>query len=59
MNSAANEGALFKLMFPDSDITQTFSLGSDKMAYLIHYGLAPYFQDNLEKKFYRNVWLSL
>lgn len=55
INSAANEGALFKLMFPDSDIAQTFSLGSDKMAYLIHYGLAPYFQDNLEDKLRRNV----
>jgi hypothetical protein len=50
MNSAANEGTLFKMMFPDSEIAQTFSLGSDKMAYLIHYGLAPYFKDNLEDK---------
>ncbi len=26
------------------------SLGSDKMASLIHYGLAQYFRDNLEEK---------
>jgi hypothetical protein len=34
---------LFKVMFPDSKIASDFSLGRDKMAYLLHYGIAPTF----------------
>ena len=41
MNPATDEGQLFCLMFPDSAIAKEFSLGSDKMSYLINFGLAP------------------
>ena len=34
-------------MFPDSEIAQRFSLARDKARYMITYGLAPYFTDNL------------
>ena len=33
----------FKHMFPDSKIAQFMSLGSNKMSYLIAYGLGPFF----------------
>ena len=33
-------------MFPDSEIAQ-FSLGKDKMSYLIHFGLAPHLKKKL------------
>ena len=32
-------------MFPDSQIFESFALGSDKLRYLITYGIAPYFCD--------------
>ena len=38
---------LFSIMFPDSEIAQRFSLARDKARYMITYGLAPYFHDNL------------
>ena len=34
-------------MFPDSEIAKQFSLGKDKMSYLINFGLAPYFKTKL------------
>ena len=60
MNFAANEGVLVsKLMFPDGDIATTLPLRYDKIAFLIHYGLMTYYQDNQEKKiYYRNVRFS-
>ena len=34
-------------MFPDSQIAKKFSLGKTKCAYLISFGLAPYFKNLL------------
>ncbi|XP_060761026.1 uncharacterized protein LOC132870980 [Neoarius graeffei] len=47
-----NEGVseLFKLMFPDSDIAQSFRCGADKTAYIAKYGLAIHIKDELMSK---------
>ncbi|XP_072571938.1 uncharacterized protein [Paramormyrops kingsleyae] len=47
-----NEGIseLFKCMFPDSDITNTFSCGPDKTAYIAKFGLAVHIKEELLSK---------
>lgn len=47
-----NEGvsALFKCMFPDSDIANSFSCGADKTAYIAKFGLAVYIKEELVSK---------
>lgn len=47
-----NEGvsALFKYMFPDSDIANSFSCGADKTAYIAKFGLAVYIKEELVSK---------
>ena len=42
-NSSRNISPLFKIMFPDSKIVESFALGADKLRYLITDGIAPYF----------------
>ena len=49
-NAVNNCTPLFKQMFSDSEIAKSFSLGADKLRYVVNYGLAPYFHDVLEKK---------
>lgn len=47
MNSSSNSGELFSVMFPDSDIAKRFQCGRTKAGYVAHFGLAPYFKNNL------------
>ncbi|XP_059415170.1 uncharacterized protein LOC132149789 [Carassius carassius] len=46
---ASNEGVseLFQAMFPDSEIVKSFSCGKDKTSYILKFGLAPYFKNQL------------
>jgi len=46
-NSATGLNDLLMRMFPDSDIASKFRLGADKMAYIVKFGLAPYFYEEL------------
>ena len=46
-SSAADMNAVFQAMFPDSEIARKFQLGSTKMAYVLKFGLAPYFHKEL------------
>ena len=48
--SSNGSDKLFSLMFPDSKIAQSFTCGRDKIAYLIYFGLAPFFQNALFDK---------
>lgn len=48
-NSASKSIEIMKSMFPDSSIAGQVTFGSTKAAYLVVFGLAPYFQDVLEK----------
>lgn len=47
LRSSSNAAELFKLMFPDSDIASRFAVHKDKLAYIVTYGLGPYFQQKL------------
>ena len=49
-NSCRDLNATLQTAFPDSEIIRQFSLGSDKAAYSIAFGLAPYFRDQLLDK---------
>ena len=46
-NSCANKSDLFAVMFGDSQIAQSFSLGSTKLSYNVTFGLAPYIKNLL------------
>ncbi|MBP1527239.1 MAG: hypothetical protein H9Q66_04895 [Spiroplasma ixodetis] len=48
--SAEYEGNLFPIMFPDSIIAKKYSMKKDKLSYVITYGLAPYYQNELVKR---------
>lgn len=44
-NSSSDISAIFGQMFPDSEIAKKFSCGATKAAYLICFGLGPYFKE--------------
>ena len=46
-NSCANKSDLFAVMFGDSQISQSFSLGSTKLSYNVTFGLATYIKNLL------------
>ncbi|GBM43030.1 hypothetical protein AVEN_215164-1 [Araneus ventricosus] len=46
-NSCNNVGKLFSKMFHDSIIARQFSLSERKAAYICHFGIAPYFQNQV------------
>lgn len=46
-NSNENVSQLFKKMFPDSSIAEDFSCGPTKCAYIICFGLYPYYHELL------------
>ena len=48
--SCENISKLFSVMFSDSDIAKSFSLGKTKCAYFINFGIALYFRDLLLKE---------
>ena len=42
-NFASNINQVFAAMFPDSKISISFQVGSDKLKYICNFGLAPFF----------------
>lgn len=46
--SAALSSDLFPLLFPDSMIAKKFSMKKDKTAYVVSFGLGPYFADKMK-----------
>lgn len=48
LNSCDETSLAFKIMFPDSKIAQSFTMGKTKAAYVINHGLAPHFQEVLQ-----------
>lgn len=50
LNSCSDIGDTFKLMFPDSSVASKFKMGATKCKYIVNYGLAPYFSDELKDK---------
>ncbi|EDO42389.1 predicted protein [Nematostella vectensis] len=49
-NSSAGTDKLFSNMFPDSVIAKQFQCGATKCSYLICFGIAPFFHDELMKR---------
>lgn len=49
-NSNEGIGEIFKKMFPDSEIVQSFHCGADKTAYITKFGLAEYIKRELVLK---------
>ena len=49
-NSCAHISELFTRMFPDSEIAKKITCGSDKIAYMVTFGLGPHFQDLLKRR---------
>lgn len=45
--SESSSSSLFPIMFPDSVIAKQFKMQRDKLAYVITFGLGPYFQKDL------------
>ena len=45
--SCLNLNELFMVMFPDSDIAQSFKMSKTKVSYMIVYGIAEYFHRSL------------
>ena len=46
--SSSKQSELYKEMFPDSEIAKSFTSGYTKMAYIVRYGLAPYFEQKIK-----------
>ena len=57
--SCANKSNLFAVMFEDSQIAQSFSLGSTKLSYNITFGLAPYVKNLLLESVDEVIYYSL
>ena len=53
-NTRKNIGSLFHAMFPDSNITKSFKCVSTKVAYLVAFGIAPYFRHDLMEKIHQS-----
>uniref|UniRef100_A0A1I8H1V1 Dimer_Tnp_hAT domain-containing protein n=1 Tax=Macrostomum lignano TaxID=282301 RepID=A0A1I8H1V1_9PLAT len=49
MRSADGLPETFQDMFPDSEIAKHFSLGRDKIGYMLKFGLAPFFEQELRQ----------
>ena len=47
-SSATKQSLLYKELFPDSSIAQSFASSASKMAYIIKYGLAEYFKEQMQ-----------
>ena len=58
-NSSTNSSAVYKVMFPDSQIAQNFNCGSTKVKYLSEFGLAPYYEQKLLTKLDEVPYYSL
>lgn len=50
LNSSRDMKDIFQQMFVDSSIAKRISIGSTKLAYVITYGLSPYFHNSLLNK---------
>ena len=47
-SSAPKQSLLYKEMFPDSSIAQSFTSSASKMAYIVKDGLADYFKEQVQ-----------
>ena len=57
-NSNCDMNEIVKVMFPDSNISNRYQIGADKIKYLVNWGLAPYFKDKLVEYVNKSNFLS-
>ena len=57
--SNKNVSAIFHSMFPDSSIAKQFACGKDKTSYIISFGIAPFFLDQLIKTLSESSYFSV
>ena len=58
LRSCLGIGDLFRTMFPDSDVAQTFELSKTKCGYYINFGLAPYYRHILNEDIKRSPFYT-
>ena len=58
-NSNCDMNEIVRVIFPDSNISNRYQMGTDKIRYLVNWGLAPYFKDNLVEDVNRSKFLSV
>ena len=46
-------------MFPDRKIASKMELGKDKLKYVVNYGIAPFFVEELKKQVDESEWLAV
>ena len=51
-SSSTQQSVLFKVMFPDSNIAQSFTSCATKMAYIVKYGLGDFFKNVVKEDLY-------
>ena len=56
--SEAAASDLFPVIFSDSAIAQKFHMQKDKLAYMITYGLGPYFQNVVVREVKTSLWYA-
>ena len=47
-SSATKQSLLYKELFPDSSIAQSFTSSASKMAYIVKYGVVEYFKEQVQ-----------
>ena len=57
--SCENIGAVFKTMFPDSEVAKQFAYGEKKAAYLSTFGIAPHFLSLMKEKVKKDQYVLL
>ena len=58
-NSVDDDNKRFQKMFADSKIAQQYCMKSDKLAYIVNFGLPPYFKDILLFKIKQSLFLAI
>ena len=59
MNSSYNSGDLFSVMFPENGVVKSFQCGGTEAGYDAHFGLAPYFHQQMLPKLLGSLYISL
>jgi len=58
-NSVKDSINSFYVMFPDRKIASKMELGKDKLKYVVNYGIAPFFVEELKKQVDESDWLAV
>ena len=51
-------GDMYRYIFPDSNIAKNFHLKETKAKYIIQFGIAQYFEKELQKEYFKKTFTS-